>query len=104
MFFQYLQQQAQESPYGPETEPDKAPEAISRSVASLPPEQMFELMKQMKQCVHNNPNEAKNLLMNNPQLAYALLQVCAIMSLFLIQMCDSLLKLLQLTRLSHSFH
>lgn len=74
--FQYLHQQAQESPYGPETEPEKAPEAISRSVASLPPEQMFELMKQMKQCVHNNPNEAKNLLMNNPQLAYALLQVC----------------------------
>lgn len=70
-----MQQQAQESPYGPETEAEKAPEVISRSVASLPPEQMFELMKQMKQCVHNNPNEAKNLLMNNPQLAYALLQV-----------------------------
>ncbi len=29
-------------------EPEKAPEAISRAVASLPPEQMFELMKQMK--------------------------------------------------------
>ncbi|KAM3728846.1 Cleavage stimulation factor subunit [Dirofilaria immitis] len=76
---EYLQQQAQESPYGPETEPEKAPEAISRSVASLPPEQMFELMKQMKQCVHNNPNEAKNLLMNNPQLAYALLQALVVM-------------------------
>uniref|UniRef100_A0A0R3QCJ5 RRM domain-containing protein n=1 Tax=Brugia timori TaxID=42155 RepID=A0A0R3QCJ5_9BILA len=76
---EYLQQQAQESPYGPETEAEKAPEAISRSVASLPPEQMFELMKQMKQCVHNNPNEAKNLLMNNPQLAYALLQAQVVM-------------------------
>uniref|UniRef100_A0A8R1TS89 RRM domain-containing protein n=1 Tax=Onchocerca volvulus TaxID=6282 RepID=A0A8R1TS89_ONCVO len=76
---EYLHQQAQESPYGPETEPEKAPEAISRSVASLPPEQMFELMKQMKQCVHNNPNEAKNLLMNNPQLAYALLQALVVM-------------------------
>ncbi|VDK48269.1 unnamed protein product [Anisakis simplex] len=65
---------AHESPFGAEVEPDKAPEAISRSVASLPPEQMFELMKQMKQCVHNNPNEAKSLLMSNPQLAYALLQ------------------------------
>lgn len=30
---------------------EKAPEAISKAVASLPPEQMFELMKQMKQCV-----------------------------------------------------
>ena len=29
-------------------EPSKAPEAISKAVASLPPEQMFELMKQMK--------------------------------------------------------
>uniref|UniRef100_A0A0R3S5C8 RRM domain-containing protein n=1 Tax=Elaeophora elaphi TaxID=1147741 RepID=A0A0R3S5C8_9BILA len=76
---EYLQQQAQESPYGPETEAEKAPEVISRSVASLPPEQMFELMKQMKQCVHNNPNEAKNLLMNNPQLAYALLQAQVVM-------------------------
>ena len=27
---------------------EKAPEAISKAVASLPPEQMFELMKQMK--------------------------------------------------------
>ncbi|VDD93806.1 unnamed protein product [Enterobius vermicularis] len=70
---------AQESPYGPEVEPDKAPEAISRSVASLPPEQMFELMKQMKQCVHNNPNEARSLLMSNPQLAFALLQAQVVM-------------------------
>ncbi|VDK75134.1 unnamed protein product [Litomosoides sigmodontis] len=76
---QQQEQQAQESPYGPETEAEKAPEAISRSVASLPPEQMFELMKQMKHCVHNNPNEAKNLLMNNPQLAYALLQAQVVM-------------------------
>ena len=37
-----------QSPYGDSTEPEKAPEAISRAVASLPPEQMFELMKQMK--------------------------------------------------------
>lgn len=77
--FAAQQQEAQESPYGPECEPDKAPEAISRSVASLPPEQMFELMKQMKQCVHNNPNEAKSLLMSNPQLAYALLQAQVVM-------------------------
>uniref|UniRef100_A0AAF5Q6Q8 RRM domain-containing protein n=1 Tax=Wuchereria bancrofti TaxID=6293 RepID=A0AAF5Q6Q8_WUCBA len=76
---QQQEQQTQENPYDPETEAEKAPEAISRSVASLPPEQMFELMKQMKQCVHNNPNEAKNLLMNNPQLVCALLQVQVVM-------------------------
>ena len=36
------------SPYGPPVAPDEAPEAITQAVASLPPEQMFELMKQMK--------------------------------------------------------
>ncbi|VDP42716.1 unnamed protein product [Soboliphyme baturini] len=57
----------------------KAPEAISRAVASLPPEQMFELMKQMKICIQNNPNEARNMLLKNPQLAYALLQAQVVM-------------------------
>lgn len=37
-----------ESPYGDSVQPQEAPESISRAVASLPPEQMFELMKQMK--------------------------------------------------------
>lgn len=37
-----------ESPYGDTVQPQEAPESISRAVASLPPEQMFELMKQMK--------------------------------------------------------
>lgn len=37
--------------YGEPVAAEKAPEAISKAVASLPPEQMFELMKQMKLCV-----------------------------------------------------
>lgn len=36
------------NPYGPSVTPEEAPEAITQAVASLPPEQMFELMKQMK--------------------------------------------------------
>ena len=36
------------NPYGPAVAPEEAPEAITQAVASLPPEQMFELMKQMK--------------------------------------------------------
>lgn len=40
-----------ENQYGEEVSPEKAPEAISKAVASLPPEQMFELMRQMKLCV-----------------------------------------------------
>ena len=39
---------AVQSPYGEPVDAEKAPEAISKAVASLPPEQMFELMKQMK--------------------------------------------------------
>lgn len=37
-----------QSPFGDPVEPSEAPESISKAVASLPPEQMFELMKQMK--------------------------------------------------------
>ena len=67
------------NPYGDPVDPDKAPEAISKAVASLPPEQMFELMKQMQQCVKNNPQEARDMLLKNPQLAYALLQALVVM-------------------------
>ncbi|CAH3920610.1 cleavage stimulation factor subunit 2 tau variant [Pieris brassicae] len=68
-----------ENPYGDPCEPEKAPEAVSKAVATLPPEQMFELMKQMKLCIQNNPTEARNMLLQNPQLAYALLQAQVIM-------------------------
>ncbi|XP_015782909.1 cleavage stimulation factor subunit 2 [Tetranychus urticae] len=70
-----------ESPYGPEVDPERAPEAISKAVASLPPEQMFELAKQMKQCIQTNPNEARNMLLQNPQLSYALLQAIVVMKI-----------------------
>lgn len=40
-----------ESTYGEAVNPEKAPEAISKAIATLPPEQMYELMKQMKNCV-----------------------------------------------------
>ncbi|EEB16852.1 A-kinase anchor protein, putative [Pediculus humanus corporis] len=62
-------------------EAEKVPEAISKAVASLPPEQMFELMKQMKQCIQNNPSEARTMLLQNPQLAYALLQAQVVMGI-----------------------
>ncbi|XP_058856567.1 cleavage stimulation factor subunit 2-like isoform X1 [Acipenser ruthenus] len=68
-----------ESPYGEPCNSEEAPESISRAVASLPPEQMFELMKQMKLCVQNSPQEARNMLLQNPQLAYALLQAQVVM-------------------------
>lgn len=40
---------------------------------------MYDLMKQMKTCIQNNPNEAREMLVRNPQLAYALLQAQVVM-------------------------
>lgn len=66
---------AEESPYGKEPEQGKAPEQIARTVSSLPPENMFMLMKQMKHMVTTNPGQLRQFLSENPQMAYALLQV-----------------------------
>ncbi|XP_063974332.1 cleavage stimulation factor subunit 2-like isoform X2 [Diachasmimorpha longicaudata] len=74
-----LQTHNTENAYGEAVQSDKAPEAISKAVAALPPEQMFELMKQMKLCIQNNPTEARQLLLQNPQLSYALLQAHVVM-------------------------
>lgn len=68
-----------ENPYGDHCDAESAPEIISKTVASLPPEQMYELMKQMKECIQNNPHEARQMLLQNPQLAYALLQAQVVM-------------------------
>lgn len=70
-----------ENPYGEAVDPEQAPEIITKTVASLPPEQMFELMKQMKTCMTNNPDEARQMLLQNPQLAYALLQAMVVMKI-----------------------
>lgn len=80
-----------ESPYGPEMDSDKAPEQISKVVSSLPPEQMFEIAKQMKHCVLTNPNEARNMLLQNPQLAYALLQMLVVMKAVDVNTASSIL-------------
>ncbi len=69
--------------HGPAVPPESAPEVITKAVASLPPEQMFELMKQMKWFISQNPQEAKQLLLHNPQLAYALLQAQVLLTILL---------------------
>ena len=82
--------------------PEKTPEVISKAVASLPPEQMFELMKQMKLCIQNNPNEARNMLLQNPQLAYALLQAQVVMKI--IDPATALVSLYLLIQMIQKFH
>jgi len=69
----------EESPYGKEPEGGRAPEAIAKTISAMPPEQMFELMKQMKHNVITDPTQTRRLLMENPQLAYALLQAQVVM-------------------------
>nr|XP_023025626.1 cleavage stimulation factor subunit 2-like [Leptinotarsa decemlineata] len=86
-----LNQPPVENPYGEPIQAEKAPEAISKAVASLPPEQMFELMKQMKTTIQNNPTEARQMLLQNPQLAYALLQAQVVMKVIDPQTAASLL-------------
>lgn len=68
-----------ENPYGQPCNAEEAPEIISKTVASMPPEQMYELMKEIKQCIQNNPHESRQMLIQNPQLAYALLQAQVVM-------------------------
>lgn len=38
--------------YGDAVNAQKAPEIINGIMSSLPPEQMYDLMKQMKECIH----------------------------------------------------
>lgn len=68
-----------DNPYGDPCDPSMAPEMVTKTVVSLPPEQMYELMKQMKTCFQNNPVEARQMLLQNPQMAYALLQAQVVM-------------------------
>eukprot|EP00117_Sycon_ciliatum_P033423 scpid37434/ scgid0158/ Cleavage stimulation factor subunit 2; CF-1 64 kDa subunit; Cleavage stimulation factor 64 kDa subunit len=77
--------------HGDAVSPEDAPGAITKAVASLPPEQMFELMKQMKVCIKNSPDQARQMLIQNPQLAYALLQAQVVMHLVDPQVAQSIL-------------
>uniref|UniRef100_A0AAG5DQS3 RRM domain-containing protein n=1 Tax=Anopheles atroparvus TaxID=41427 RepID=A0AAG5DQS3_ANOAO len=68
-----------ECPYGEECEPTETPDIIAKAVTSLQPDQMYELMRQAKACIQNDPDEARNMLLENPQLTYALLQAAVVM-------------------------
>uniref|UniRef100_UPI00358E0055 cleavage stimulation factor subunit 2-like isoform X2 n=1 Tax=Myxine glutinosa TaxID=7769 RepID=UPI00358E0055 len=62
-----------ESPHGDVISPEQAPEAVTGAVASLPPEQLYTILKQMQLCVTDYPVESRNLFLQQPQLSYALL-------------------------------
>jgi cleavage stimulation factor subunit 2 len=59
------------------------PDAISRTLSTLPPPQLLDILSQMKGLVMTDPAKATELLRQAPQLAYAIFQ-----SLLLLQLVD----------------
>ncbi|KAF9476034.1 hypothetical protein BDN70DRAFT_914686 [Pholiota conissans] len=49
-------------------------DSISRTLADMPPNQLMEVLAQMKAFVITHPDQARTLLIKHPQLAYALFQ------------------------------
>lgn len=78
---QLLQGPQVENPYGDPVPSEKAPEVISKTIASLPPERLLLIMKQLTECNQQNPQETRNMLLKNPQITYAILQAQVVMKL-----------------------
>ncbi|RAL15254.1 putative polyadenylation factor subunit CstF64 [Aspergillus homomorphus CBS 101889] len=57
------------------------PNAISQTLASLPPNQLLDVLHQMKSLVNADPARATELLRQAPQLAYAIFQALLLMNL-----------------------
>lgn len=58
-----------------------APDAISRTLSTLPPQQLLEVLSQMKSLVMSDPATATALLKQAPQLSYAIFQALLLMNL-----------------------
>jgi cleavage stimulation factor subunit 2 len=57
------------------------PDAISRTLQTLPTPQLLEVLTQMKTLATNNPGKATELLNQAPQLSYAIFQALLLMDL-----------------------
>ncbi|EYE91658.1 putative polyadenylation factor subunit CstF64 [Aspergillus ruber CBS 135680] len=57
------------------------PNAISQTLSSLPPNQLLDVLAQMKSLVMADPARATELLRQAPQLAYAIFQALLLMNL-----------------------
>ena len=55
-------------------------DAISQTIASLPPNQLLDILTQMKSLAASSPEQARALLGGNPQLTYALFQAMLMMN------------------------
>src|SRR4051812_22118017 len=57
------------------------PDAISRTLNTLPPSQLLDVLTQMKQLVATDAPKATELLRQAPQLSYAIFQALLLMGL-----------------------
>src|SRR5690348_1798657 len=56
-------------------------DAISRTLNTLPPAQLLDILQQMKTLATSDPSRATELLSQAPQLSYAIFQALLIMGL-----------------------
>ncbi|EGZ77321.1 hypothetical protein NEUTE2DRAFT_78674 [Neurospora tetrasperma FGSC 2509] len=69
-------------PQGKDLPPDvTCTDAISRTLNTLPPAQLLDILQQMKTLATNDPARATELLNQAPQLSYAIFQALLIMGL-----------------------
>ena len=67
-------------PYGDAVDPTQAPENKSCVLSSTWTDVWAHAIDVHVQCMQNNPNEARQMLLQKPQLAYALLQALVVTS------------------------
>lgn len=67
-------------------------DAISRTLNTLPPSQLLDILTSMKQLATNDPNRANELLNQAPQLAYAVFQALLLMGLVSPEAINSVLE------------
>lgn len=69
-------------PMGVELPPGlTCPDAISKTLSTLPPPQLLDILSQMKGLVMGDPHRATELLKQAPQLSYAIFQALLLMGL-----------------------
>ncbi|EKV11407.1 Polyadenylation factor subunit CstF64, putative [Penicillium digitatum] len=68
------------------------PNAISHTLASLPPNQLLDVLTQMKSLAVADPARATDLLRQAPQLAYAVFQALLLMNLVEYQLLGSIVE------------
>lgn len=68
------------------------PNAISQTLASLPPNQLLDVLTQMKSLAVTDPARATELLRQAPQLAYAIFQALLLMNLVEYQLLGSIVE------------